>query len=77
MGSAATISFTELIRRLTRLGFRQERQKGSHIRFVHPDGRKTTVPDHGAKDVPRGLLTKIVRHDIKMSLPEFIDRSER
>ncbi|MGM0610594.1 MAG: type II toxin-antitoxin system HicA family toxin [Thermodesulfobacteriota bacterium] len=29
------------------------KQKGSHIRFVHPDGRKTTIPDHGKKDAPR------------------------
>lgn len=27
--------------------FQPIRQKGSHIRFVHPDGRKTTIPDHG------------------------------
>ena len=30
--------------------FERIRQQGSHIRFVHPDGRKTTIPDHGNKD---------------------------
>jgi hypothetical protein len=46
-------------------------KKGSHIRFVHPDGRKTTIPDHGNRDVPQGLLIKIVRYDLKMGLSEF------
>jgi len=53
------------------LGFAPVRQKGSHIRFVHPDGRKTTIPDHGNQDVPHGLLMTIVRHDLKMDLTEF------
>lgn len=45
----------------------------SHIRFSHPDGRKTTVPDHGDMDVPKGLLFKIVRHDLEMSMDDFLE----
>jgi predicted RNA binding protein YcfA (HicA-like mRNA interferase family) len=56
---------------LSRLGFQQVRQKGSHIRFAHPDGRKTTIPDHGDKDVPKGLLSKIIRYDLEMDLSDF------
>jgi len=50
-----------------------ERQRGSHIRFVHPDGRKTTIPDHGHKDIPRGLLLKIVRYDLEMDMAQIIE----
>jgi predicted RNA binding protein YcfA (HicA-like mRNA interferase family) len=66
-----SISFRMLIKKTKQLGFEDVRQKGSHIRFVHPDGRKTTIPDHGKRDVPQGLLVKIVRYDLKMDLHEF------
>ena len=54
------------------MGFRKTRQKGSHIRYAHPDGRKTTIPDHGNQDVPKGLLIKIIKQDLKISVEEFI-----
>ncbi|MBU1345197.1 MAG: type II toxin-antitoxin system HicA family toxin, partial [Proteobacteria bacterium] len=47
------------------------RQQGAHIRFVHSDGRKTTIPDHGNKDVPKGLLSKIIRYDLEMDQYDF------
>jgi predicted RNA binding protein YcfA (HicA-like mRNA interferase family) len=73
MTNTPAISFRVLIQKVKRLGFAPVRQKGSHIRFVHPDGRKTTIPDHGNQDVPHGLLMKIVRHDLKMDLTEFFE----
>ncbi len=74
MSHLPTISFTELIRRVKKLGFKAIRQKGSHIRFVHPDGRKTTISDHGSKDVPHGLLTSIIREDLEMDTDAFFKR---
>jgi len=68
-----TISFRALIQKVKRFGFEPVRQKGSHIRFVHPDGRKTTIPDHGNKDVPYGLLLKIIRYDLKMNVETFFE----
>jgi predicted RNA binding protein YcfA (HicA-like mRNA interferase family) len=66
------ISFHELIRKVEKLGFEKVRQKGSHIRYAHPGGRKTTIPDHGGKDVPRGLLAKIIRYDLEMTIEDFL-----
>jgi predicted RNA binding protein YcfA (HicA-like mRNA interferase family) len=61
----------EIIKVLERLGFKNTRKsKGSHFRYVHPDGRKTTVPVHKGKTVGRGLLRKILR-DIELSPEEF------
>lgn len=37
----------------------------------HPDGRVTTVPVHGNDDLPRGLLRKIIREDLKLALEDF------
>jgi len=69
-----TLSFRDLIKRVAKLGFKKVRQKGSHIRFAHADGRKTTIPDHGSKDVPHGLLMKIVRYDLEMELKDFFKK---
>ena len=71
MTSFPSLSFRDLIKRVKKLGFMPVRQEGSHIRFLHSDGRKTTIPDHGSKDVPHGLLVKIIRHDLKMEPEDF------
>jgi predicted RNA binding protein YcfA (HicA-like mRNA interferase family) len=73
MTDIPTISFRILIQKVKRLGFEPVRQKGSHIRFVHPDGRKTTIPDHGNQDVPYGLLLRIIRYDLKVDVKTFFE----
>jgi predicted RNA binding protein YcfA (HicA-like mRNA interferase family) len=61
----------ELVRALERLGFSQTRKsKGGHLRYVHPDGRRTTVPMHKGKTIGRGLLRKILR-DIEIEVDEL------
>lgn len=69
-----SMSFRELIRKVKKLGFEKLRQKGSHIRFVHQDGRKVTIPDHGNKDVPNGLLIKIIRYDLEVDFKDFFKK---
>jgi len=48
--------------------------KGSHVRLKADDGRVTTVPVHGNREIPRGLLRKIIREDLQMELEEFLRR---
>jgi predicted RNA binding protein YcfA (HicA-like mRNA interferase family) len=72
MPSLPIISFVQLCRIIERMGFYKTRQKGSHIRYVHADGRKTTIPDHGNQDVPRGLLVKIIKQDLNISVEDFM-----
>ncbi|WP_419164345.1 type II toxin-antitoxin system HicA family toxin [Candidatus Palauibacter sp.] len=48
------------------------RQRGSHKRFRHPDGRATTVPVHGGRDVSPILLRRIAR-DVGMPVDEFVE----
>jgi predicted RNA binding protein YcfA (HicA-like mRNA interferase family) len=55
------INARELIAALNRAGFQPIRQKGSHLRLKHSDGRVITVPVHAGKDIGRGLLRKILR----------------
>jgi predicted RNA binding protein YcfA (HicA-like mRNA interferase family) len=63
----------ELITFLEYLGFQVTRTKGSHLRLKSEDGRATSVPVHGNKDIPKGLLRKIIREDLEMSLDEFTE----
>ena len=49
------------------------RQEGSHVVFRHPDGRTTVIPNHGGEDIDRGLLTKIIKHDLQITREEFIE----
>ena len=50
------ISAKEFIRFLQFKNFIFVRQKGSHQRYKHPDGRAITVPVHGKETLKRGLL---------------------
>lgn len=50
-------------------GYRVVRQRGSHIRLLHPDKKPLTVPDH--KVLGKGLLRKLLR-DAEITVVEFI-----
>lgn len=56
---------------LTALGFEEVRQRGSHKRFRHADGRSTTVPMHQGRDISPLLLRSIAR-DVGMTVQEFV-----
>lgn len=73
MSPLPIITFTHLCKIVERMGFHKTRQKGSHIRYVHNDGRKTTVPNHGNQDVPKGLLIKIIKQDLNISVDDFMN----
>lgn len=70
MPKLSPIRGKDLIIILRKKGFRVVRQKGSHVRLVHVDGRKTTVPVHSGETVGRGLLRKILR-DVNVSPEQF------
>jgi predicted RNA binding protein YcfA (HicA-like mRNA interferase family) len=61
----------EVIALLERLGFREVRQRGSHKQFRHADGRVTTVPVHGGRDISPILLRHIA-HDLHVTLDELL-----
>jgi len=58
------IKARELLKFLEWLGFKPVRMKGSHVRLRSEDGRVTTIPIHGNKEIPKGLLRKIIREDL-------------
>ena len=42
--------------------------------FESHDGRTTVIPNHPREDIDRGLLNKIVKHDLKITREEFLKR---
>lgn len=65
------ISGKRLISILEKLGFVLQRQKGSHVFLKHPDGRSTVIPIHSNEDIGIGLLSKVIKTDLKMTIDEF------
>lgn len=63
---------SELVKALQRAGFAVVRQRGSHVRLEHPDGRTVTIPVHAGQDVGRGLLRKILR-DAELSVESLLE----
>ena len=70
MTKLITISGKEFCKILERLGFEKIYGKGSHIRFKHPDGRKTVIPVHGNEDLGKGLLRTIL-NQIDLTKEEY------
>lgn len=51
---------SELSRAAKKLGFVKVRQKGSHARWKHEDGRATTIPIHGNAEIGGWLFHEIL-----------------
>ena len=71
MGRIPPLRPREVIAVLSSLGFVEVRQRGSHKQFRHADGRGTTVPDHGGRDISPVLIRQIAK-DINLTAEEFI-----
>lgn len=72
MPKIPAITGNEVIQALKKVGFQSVRQKGSHVRMKHEDGRALTVPVHPSKTLGIGLLKKILQ-DAKLTQEEFIN----
>lgn len=68
------LPYRKVRRALLSLGFVEAGQRGSHVHFRHPDGRRTQVPRHAREDIGRGLLREIVRQS-GVTVEEFLERT--
>ncbi len=73
MPKLPAIQGKELLKFLQYIGFEIIRTRGSHVRLKSNDGRVTTVPIHSNKVLPKGLLRKIIREDLKIELEDFFN----
>jgi len=72
MGSIPVLKPKEIAAILAKMGFQEVRQRGSHKQFRHADGRGTTVPFHGGRDVSP-LLIRLICKDIGVTVDEFLE----
>ena len=64
----------EVIRALKRLGFAEDRQKGSHLVMYNPVTKKRAViPVHPGRDIKKPLLLAIIEKDAGVSVKEFLE----
>jgi predicted RNA binding protein YcfA (HicA-like mRNA interferase family) len=68
-----TLNAKTLERLLFNLGFERVRQKGSHVFYRHADGRTTTLPHHGGRDLARPLLREILR-EVDLTPDDLLDQ---
>jgi predicted RNA binding protein YcfA (HicA-like mRNA interferase family) len=56
------VSGRETVKALGKVGFKVDRQRGSHIilRQSQPPHRRIVVPDH--KEIAQGTLRSVIRH---------------
>jgi predicted RNA binding protein YcfA (HicA-like mRNA interferase family) len=61
MNRLLPVSGREMCKILEMIGFQKIHQVGSHVRYAHPDGRKTVVPVHGNEELGTGLIKEILK----------------
>jgi predicted RNA binding protein YcfA (HicA-like mRNA interferase family) len=71
MGKHPVLKPREVASILSKLGFIEVRQRGSHKQFRHVDGRCTTVPFHPGRDISPILLRQIAK-DIGLNVEEML-----
>ncbi|MGC9309250.1 MAG: type II toxin-antitoxin system HicA family toxin [Candidatus Nanoarchaeia archaeon] len=71
MSKLPQITAKELIKILSKIGFKAIRQSGGHIFLKHKDGRTTVILNHPGEKIDRGLLNKIIKKDVRISREKF------
>ena len=60
-----------VIKAVERKGFIFKNQRGSHKVYKHPDGRRTTIIEHGNTPLDRSVLKRIIR-DTGISVDDLL-----
>ncbi len=76
MSKLPIVDFKTMKKILMNLGFKQVRQKGSHVFYRHQNGKTTTVPNHKGRDLSRPLIREILR-EIELSPNDFVKELEK
>jgi len=74
VSSLPSLKPAEVIRKLRRAGFVFDRHaKGSHEIWYNPKThRRTVIPNHPGRDIPRGTLRAIIEQS-GLTLHDFLD----
>lgn len=73
MKQLPALSARKVIRALKKLGFKEDRQKGSHLVMINLVTKKrTVVPVHHGKTIKKPLLRSIIEDDAGVTIEEFL-----
>ncbi len=72
MSALPRVSGRQVVQTLKKIGYEQDRQRGSHVVLRQTDSphRRLTVPDH--KEIAKGSLRAIIRQ-VGLTVDEFTD----
>lgn len=74
MARLPALTSKQVVRTLKKLGFKKDRQKGSHLVLVNPaTGKRTIIPVHAGKIIKKPLLKSIIEKDAGVSVEEFLE----
>jgi len=78
MKKLPSLKSREVISVLKKLGFQQDRSRGSHLVLYNPFTKKRTViPIHKGKDIKKPLLRKIIEEDAGITIEEFLKKLKK
>ncbi len=70
--SLPALTAKQVVRALKKLGFIEDRQKGSHLVMINTfTHRRTVIPIHSKKTIKKPLLKSIIENDVQISIEEF------
>lgn len=70
MPKLPTVSGQEVVKALSKIGFRFRRQVGSHMILKRQlDGKRLAIPNH--REIPKGTLRAIIRQ-AGLTVDEFV-----
>jgi predicted RNA binding protein YcfA (HicA-like mRNA interferase family) len=73
MAKLPALTARKVVRALKRIGFVEDRQKGSHLVLIHPGtNARTVVPMHSGRTIKEPLLRAILR-DAQLSVDRFLE----
>jgi len=72
MAKLPSLTARKVVHALKRVGFVEDRQRGSHLILLHPGTRaRTVVPIHSGRTIKEPLLRAILR-DAGLTIDEFL-----
>lgn len=77
MSKLPRLTGKELAKIVEKFGFIYSHTTGSHMIYKHLDGRKTSIPHHSGEEIGPGLLSKIIKKDLRITREEFLEHAEK
>jgi len=73
MKNLPALTSRKVVKALKKVGFTEDRQKGSHLVLINSTtNKRVVVPVHPGKTIKKPLLQSIIENDADMTIDEFL-----